>query len=157
MKSTALAIALALTLCTTVGGTSVAAAQFDQVRFQKCSVVQMNWNKANESGYPGRRKALKAVLESAKSDPVIAACFSEKIQKDLVLAMAGSSAQQGWAAVIKTSTNNFTAAKDQAPADQCPASKLVIAGWNAFYAQNKEVGDLLDKSAQKKHKDLCGG
>lgn len=153
MKSAA--FALALSFCTAVAGASVATAQFDQARFQKCSAVQINWNKANESGYPGRRKALKAVLESAKSDPVVAACFSEKIQKDLVLAAAGSSAQQGWSAVIKTNTNNFTAAKEQAPADQCPASKLVIAGWNAFYAEYRNVGELLDKLAQNKHKALC--
>jgi hypothetical protein len=43
----------------------------------------------------------------------------------------------------------------QAPADQCPASKLVIKGWNAFYAERKDISDLLDKSAQNKHKALC--
>jgi hypothetical protein len=31
----------------------------------------------------------------------------------------------------------------------------VIAGWNAFYAERKDISDLLDKSAQNKHKALC--
>ena len=153
MKSSA--FALALTFCTAVAATGTALAQFDQARYQKCSAVRMDWDKANKSGAPGRRKALKAVLENAKADPVIAECFSEKIQKDLGLAAAGSSVQQGWAAVIKTNTYNFTAAQDQAPADQCPASKLMIAGWNAFYAERRYINALLDESAQNKHKALC--
>jgi hypothetical protein len=154
MKSSTIALALALgTVC---AGTSFAV-EFDQARFQKCSVVRMDWDKANKSGAPGRRKALKAVLESAKADPVITECFSEKIQKDLGIAAMGSSVQQGWAAVIKTNTYNFTAAKDQAPADQCSASKLMITGWNAFYAERKDISAVLDESAQNKHKALCGG
>ncbi len=153
MKSSACALAIAI--CAAIVGTAAAEPQHDQARIKKCSAVQMDWNKANKSGQPGRRKALKAVLESAKADPVIAECFSEKINIDLKLATLESSAQQGWSTVIKTNTNNFTAAKDQAPADQCPASRLVIAGWNAFYAERKDVGDLLDKSAQGKHKALC--
>jgi hypothetical protein len=135
---------------------SAAHAQFDLARAQKCSAVGMDWEKANKAGYPGRRKALKAVVDAAKADPVIGACFSEKIQKDLGIAAMNSSAIQGWAAVIKTSTNNLTAAQEQAAADQCPASTLVIAGWNAFYAGRRDISTAIDKSAQDKHKALCG-
>lgn len=154
MKSSTIALALAFgTVC---AGTSFAV-EFDQARFQKCSVVRTDWDNANKSGDPGRRKAMKAVLDSAKTDPVIGECLSEKIQKDLALAASGSSAQQGWSAVLKTNTNNFNAAKDQTATNQCPASKLVIAGWNAFYAEHKDVGEPINNSAQSKHKALCGG
>jgi len=155
VKSSAFAIAFAF--CTAIAATGTSLAQFDQVRYQKCSVVRTDWDKANKSGAPGRRKALKVVLDNAKSDPVIAECFIEKIQKDLGLAAAGSSVLQGWSAVIRTNTYNFNAAKDQAPPDQCPASKLMIAGWNAFYAVRKDINAILDNSAQNKHKALCGG
>jgi hypothetical protein len=154
MKSTG--VALALAFCTAVAGTSVAAAQFDLARHRKCTPVWTDWDKANKSGDPGRRKALKVVLDSAKVDPVIADCFSEKIMTDLRNIARKSSVQEGWAAVLKTNTYNFNAAKSQAPSDQCPASKLVIAGWNAFYADRKDISAIVDTSAQKKHKALCG-
>lgn len=156
MKSSATATALALAFGTVLAGTSLAV-EFDQARFKKCSVVRADWDKANKSGTPGRRKAMKAVLDSAKTDPVIGECLSEKIQKDLALAASGSSALEGWSALLKTNTNNFNAAKDQTAANQCPASKLVIAGWNAFYNERKDVGEPINNSAQGKHKALCGG
>lgn len=136
---------------------AAAPAQFDLARAQKCSPVKLDWNKANKAGIPGRRKAMKLVLDAAKTDPLIGECFSEKVRDDLKLAAMDSSALQGWSAVIKVNTFNFDAAKDQAPADRCAASQLVLAGWNAFYTQWRDASTILNDAAQRRHKANCGG
>lgn len=132
-------------------------AQVDPARIQKCNPVKLNWNKANEAGIPGRRKAMKAVLDAAKADPAIGACLSDKIREDLTRAAYDSSAMQGWSGLLKMNTNNFDAARDQAPADRCPASKLVIAGWNSFYTQWRDASAIVNDAAQRRHKAICGG
>jgi hypothetical protein len=69
-----------------------APAQQDAARAAKCNPVKLDWNKANAAGIPGRRKAMKAVVDAARADPVIGECLSEKIREDLVIAAYGSSA-----------------------------------------------------------------
>lgn len=137
---------------------STASAQFDAARFQKCNPVKLEWNKANQAGIPGRRKAMKAVIDAAKADPVIGECLSDKIREDLTRAAYDSSAMQGWSALLRMNTNNFDAAKDQlVVADRCAASRLVIAGWNAFYANWRDASPIVNEAAQRRHRQNCGG
>lgn len=136
----------------------MAPAQTDLARIQKCNPVKLDWNKANAAGIPGRRKAIKAVVDAAKADPAIGECLSDKIREDLVRTAYDSSAMQGWSGLLKMNTNNFDAAKDQlSPADRCAASKLVIAGWNAFYAKWADASTIVNDAAQRRHKANCSG
>lgn len=157
MKSAALAVsvALATTLCAALSAPSATASPYDGINLDKCWPVFENWDTANKSGAPGRRKALKVVLTDAKADPEIGDCFSRKIHKDLGERAKKTSAMDGWHTLLNTNTDNFDAAKDQSPDNRCTASKLIIAGWNAFYAERKDVNAIVNESAQNKHKALC--
>jgi|GEM_PF-2623249 len=153
MKSGAFALAIALFVA--LSAPSATASPYDGMNLDKCSPVWVNWDTANKSGAPGRRKALKVVLTDAKADPEIGDCFSRKIHKDLREQAKKTSAMDGWHTLLNTNTDNFDAAKDQSPDNRCPASKLIIAGWNAFYAERQDVNAIVNESARNKHKALC--
>ena len=121
-----------------------------------CSSFPAAWSRARDKGPALRSQTLKSAMDALDAgNQQLGPCMAADFKKHYLLIAAQSSAADGFAKVINEIRQNLNTVRSLPAAQQCPAAKLFVEGWNQFRRDRDDVPEFIHGAMSREHTKLC--